>query len=269
MSNPPIIFNRRLVKMHRNRAAKNFEANDFLYKEVVDRLLDRLNDMDRKFDRVLDIGCHTGYFGQNIKGDNKFGTLIQMDLSQNMAVKAGGNSVVADEENLPFAPNSFDLIVSNLVLHWVNDLPGTFMQIRKMLKPDGVFIANIFGENNLEELRIALIKAEEANNKNIAARISPSIDIKTLGGLLQRTGFDLPVSDCETIAVEYSSAIDLLKDIKNMGQSNALARGCNYLSKDVIEDIDRHYCNKSDKDVGKIIANFDILTITGLASNDK
>ena len=138
MSEIPVVFNRRAVRRNRDRAAARFSEHDFLFCEVTERLLDRLDDVARPFPLVLDLGCRTGLVGRLRGTRGRIETLVQCDLSEAMARAAGG--LVADEETLPFASGTFDLVLSALSLHWTNDLPGALAQIRSILKPDGFFL---------------------------------------------------------------------------------------------------------------------------------
>ena len=138
-----------------------------------------------------------------------------------MAGAAGGLCVAGDEELLPFADGSFDLAVSNLSLHWVNDLPGALLQLRRALKPDGLFIGAMLGGDTLFELRRCLMEAELDLTGGVSARISPFAEVRDAGGLLQRAGFSLPVVDSDTLTVTYDSAFKLMADLRGMGETNA------------------------------------------------
>jgi SAM-dependent methyltransferase len=159
-------------------------------------------------------------------------TIVQCDLSPTMMRAARARPcttgparlvTVADEEFLPFADGSFDLIVSCLSLHWTNDLPGALVQARRALKPDGLFLAAILGGETLGELRRALIEAEVAETGGAGPRVSPFADVRDAGALLQRAGFALPVVDADTITVSYENALDLMRDLRGMGEANAIA----------------------------------------------
>jgi malonyl-ACP O-methyltransferase BioC len=231
MSEIPVVFNRRAVRLNRDRAAARFAEHDFLFREVAGRLLDRLDDVTRAFPLALDLGCRTGILRQMLEGRNKVGTLIQCDLSERMVRIAGGVTpagvrsfaAVADEEALPFAPGTFDLVVSALALHWTNDLPGALVQIRRALKPDGLFLGALFGADTLQELRRALTEAELDVAGGASPRVAPFADVRDLGTLLQRAGFALPVVDVDTIAVSYADPLRLMRDLRGMGEANAVA----------------------------------------------
>ena len=189
------IFNRTAIRRNRDRAAKNLRSHDFLFVESAERLTDRLRDFPRSFPLALDLGCHGGELARCLAGRDKIKTLIQTDFSPSMAQLAATQqepAVVCDEEALPFVESKFDLVLSNLSLHWVNDLPGTFIQIRRALKPDGLFMAALLGGRTLNELRTALYLAESELEGGLSPRVSPLIDVRDLGNLMTRAGFALP-----------------------------------------------------------------------------
>jgi NADH dehydrogenase [ubiquinone] 1 alpha subcomplex assembly factor 5 len=223
MSDPMRVFDRRRLRLHRDRAAPNLSAYDFLLREVAERLADRLRDINRSFTSALDLGCHTGETGRSIDGLGRADVLIRCDISYEMARRAGACALVADEEFLPFGPDAFDLAVSNLSLHWVNDLPGALLQVRRALRPDGLFLAAMLGEGTLAELRECLMQAEIEVAGGISPRVSPFAELRDIGGLLQRAGFSLPVVDRDRIVVTYDNAMKLFTDLRNMGEGNALA----------------------------------------------
>ena len=160
MSDAMNVFDRRMVRAHRERAATGFAAFDFLFRETAERLADRVLDVARSFPLAVDIGCHNGLLRDTLVAGGRVESMVQSDLSEAMVRQAAGPALVADEEALPFAEGHFDLAVSNLTLHWVNDLPGTLLQIRRCLKPDGLFLAATLGGDTLIELRECLMAAE-------------------------------------------------------------------------------------------------------------
>ncbi|WP_043743852.1 methyltransferase domain-containing protein [Paramagnetospirillum magneticum] len=263
------IFDRRLVRKHRDRAAGNFVAHDFLVREVAERLADRLDDVKRRFPVALDLGCHTGEMADTLKGRGGIETLVQCDLSPAMAAKAAANghpTLAADEEWLPFAAHSFDLVVSCLSLHWVNDLPGTLLQIRRVLKPDGLFIAALLGAGTLGELRQSLQESELAEEGGVSPRVAPFADVKDLGALLQRAGFTLPVADADTVPVSYADPMRLMADLRGMGETNAVAEQRKGLTRraTLLRAIALYQERFAGPD-GRLPATFQVLTMTGWA----
>lgn len=260
------VFDRTLVKEHRNRAAATWDDFNFLHHEVAERLCDRLDDVIRNFPLALDLGCHGGEIAKVMAGRDKIGQLVQCDLSEKMTRKADeadSLSVVADEEVLPFAPNSFDLIVSNLSLHWTNDLPGALLQINRALKPDGLFIGTMFGMETLRELRQCLNDAEIEVDGGLSPRISPFADVRDCGMLLQRAGFNLPVVDADAITVSYENPMKLLKDLKGMGENNkVLERRKSFTKRNLLFKAMERYMSEFSDDDGRYPATFQVMYMT-------
>ncbi len=220
------VFERALVRHRRDRAAPRLGQADFLLREGAARLADRLFDVTRDFPLALDLGCHTGQLGTELHGHPKVGHLMQCDFSTGMACGAFAANAqptfVADEEALPVAEGSLDLVVSNLSLHWVNDLPGAFTQIRRALKPDGLFLCTLFGGETLRELRVALMEAETEVAGGVTPRVSPFVDVRDAGNLLTRAGFALPVADADNVTVTYADMFKLMADLRAMAETNTV-----------------------------------------------
>jgi SAM-dependent methyltransferase len=258
-----MVFDRRTVRRHRDRAAVAFDRHDFLLREVGERLVDRLDDVRRVFPRALDVGCHDGTIGRLLGNRGGVRSLVQCDLSLAMAGRADGVAVVADEEALPFAPASFDLVLSLLSLHWVNDLPGTLAQIRRALRPDGLFLAAMLGGQTLKELRQALMEAEVAIEGGLSPRVAPFADVRDAGGLLQRAGFALPVVDTETITVSYADPLRLLADLRGMGETNAVIERRKTLSRrETLFAAAGRYRDGFADATGRVPATFQVLYLT-------
>ncbi|GBQ68608.1 methyltransferase [Ameyamaea chiangmaiensis NBRC 103196] len=213
------IFDRRAVRIHRERAARTIGAVEPILDEAAERLLERLDDTTRRFTRALDIGGR-GVVAPRLRARGI--DVISCDLSPAMARLSGGPCVCADEEALPFGPNSFDLVIANLSLHWVNDLPGALVQIRHALCPDGLFLASMPVLPTLAPLRATLMEAEVELRGGASARVSPFPELRDCAGLLQRARFALPVADAETLMLEYQTGLALLRDLRAAGETNAL-----------------------------------------------
>jgi len=268
------VFNRQTVRRHRNRAATTLGAHDFLFRDGAERLADRLADIKRTFPLALDLGCHTGQLARALQGRGGVETLVQCDLAPAMAAKARGAAagglgtpaVAGDEEALPFADGAFDLVLSNLSLHWVNDLPGALIQIRRALKPDGLFLAALFGGDTLKELRQALAEAEIAEEDGLSPRVSPFADVRDAGGLLLRAGFALPVADADTLTVSYAEPAKLMADLRAMGESNAVALSRKgFTRRQTLAAAARRYTELFAGGDGRVPASFQIVTLTGWA----
>lgn len=216
------VFDRKLIRARRERASIDAGAHDFLYREVALMLADRLLDINRGFPLALELGARQDILSKALTGKGGIKMLVAADAAAGM-VRNQIFPVVADEELLPFRENAFDAVFSNLSLHWVNDLPGALIQIRRVLKPDGVFLAALFGGETLKELRLAMMEAELDVFGGMSPRISPFIDLRDMGALLQRAGFALPVVDFETLRVSYPDVNALMRDLKGMGETNAIS----------------------------------------------
>ena len=260
------IFNRILVRQRRQAAAQYFAGHDFITNLASDYIIQRLVETGIKRNIALDIGCHTGGLGKKLLSNGVSKNIFYCDLSENMVRQADGIKLVADEECLPFANASFGLIVSSMSMHWINDLPGTLLQIRKCLNEEGVFIASMPGIETLKELRHCLMEAEIEITGGTAPHISPFVDLKTIGHLLGRAGFNRPVSDSEIIHIAYKDMHALLKDIRAAGEQSALIKRSNYLCKEVVALASEKYRNYYSDGDGGILATAEIITITGLAA---
>ena len=186
MADSHFIFDRRRVRRHRDRAAAHAGEHDFLLQAMAERIADRLADFGRVFPLALDLGAHHGVLAEHLQGKG-VKTLVQSDVSARMIGRTKDYACVADEEFLPFAANSFDLVVSAGSLHWVNDLPGALIQIRQVLKPGGLLLAMLPGGETLKELRRSFEQAELAASGGISPRISPFVDVRSAAGLVAPT----------------------------------------------------------------------------------
>jgi SAM-dependent methyltransferase len=259
-----LVFDRALVRRRRTRAAPCFNNHKALLDASADMLMERIDDVTRNFTTILDLGAHDGALAQRLRKDDKL--VISADLSEAMLRLKDGPAVAMDEEFLPFAENSFDLIVSNLSLHWINDLPGAFVQIKRALRPGGLFLAALPGGETLRELRQALLKAELEVNGGISPRLSPTISLLTASHLMQRAGFDLPVVDHELCQLAYPDMLALMQDLRGMGETNAHRQRLKNLTARQLfaaaaaaYELDRTGANN-------IIASFDIVFLHGWKS---
>ena len=214
------VFDRRAVRLHRNRAAGQVGRVAPILEDVADRLLDRLDDTTHRFTQALDVGGR-GVIAPKLRARGI--GCVSLDLSARMVAANGGPAVAGDEEALPFAPGSFDLVVANLSLHWVNDLPGALIQLRLALRPDGLLLASLPALGTLDGWRATLTEAEALLTGGASPRISPFPDLRDCAGLLQRAGFALPVADADEIEVLYANPLDLVADLRAAGETNAVA----------------------------------------------
>ena len=219
---PPAIFDRRLVRRRLARAAAA-GAQEFLLVHASKEVCERLSSIKRKFSAVLDAGTPSPWLAARLADRLRPGLLVRMTP---LAETAGDGTllrVLGDEESLPLAPKCFDLAVSALSLQNLNDLPGALAQLRRVLKPDGLFLGCLLGGQSLHELRTALAVAETEIYGGISPRVAPFADVRDMGGLLQRAGFALPVADTEPVTVRYAGIVGLMADLRAMGATNALA----------------------------------------------
>lgn len=260
------IFDRALLRDRRDRSARRGGDHDFLFQEVAGRLTDRLEDVSRRFDLALDLGARDGTLGRALLTSGKAGKVIFADRATGFAAHCheGGPSIVADEEMLPFAPGTFDLIVSNLALHWANDLPGALVQANRALRPDGLFQAAVLGGETLSELRHCLMDAEEEISGGVSPRVSPMVDLRDAAGLLQRAGFALPVADLDRIEVTYDDPFRLMADLRAMGETNALRdRLRRPTRRAVFLRAAQLYAERHRRSDGRLTARFDIIYLHG------
>jgi SAM-dependent methyltransferase len=223
MAASPVIFDRMLLRSRRRRAAA-LGPTTFLLDRVAEDVGDRLATVLRHFDLALDLGTPGDAVRRVLAASGKVGTVIAADvLAHSDAAADTSLKVVADAEALPFRDASLDLVVSALALQFVNDLPGALIQIRRALKPDGLFLAALAGGDTLTELRQAFAAAEAEVEDGVSPRVAPFADLRDLGALLQRAGFALPVTDVDRVIVRYASPLALMHDLRRMGATNVLA----------------------------------------------
>jgi SAM-dependent methyltransferase len=252
------IFDRRLLKLRRDRSAAQWRHYDFLKREAQERLGECLADITRGFPRALNLGCHSGGLMEALKGRGGIKTLVECDLAEKFLP-----DIVCDEEYLPFAENSFDLVLSALSLHHVNDLPGALIQIKRALKPDGLFLALLPGAGTLKELRASIVGASAEHGFALSPRISPFVEIRDAGALLMRAGFALPVADSDTLTVEYNDAFRLMADLRGMGESNVLlGQRRTFTPRQQMAAIADYYHTHFAGENGAVPATFEFVTLT-------
>jgi len=265
-TDPLLVFDRATLRQRRERAARHWDNHAFLKREIATRLVERLDDVRRRFVTALDLGCHGDEIATALGGQETVQTLVRADLGLGFARTAQGPTVVADEEALPFAPQSFELVLSAMDLHWVNDLPGALIQIARILKPDGLFLGAMLGGGTLWQLRQALTAAESEVESGLSPRVSPFADLRDAAGLLQRAGFALPVADSETIDVEYENALALMRDLGAMGESNLVAeRRRGFSRRATLLRAAEIYGERFALPSGRVAASFEVLFLHGWA----
>jgi len=249
----PEIFDRAARRRRRDRAAPDWRAHDFLRAAMLDGIGERLASVTRDFRDVLDLGCFDGAFAPPPGA-----AVTRIDAGAVFAMQAGG--IQADEDRLPVAPASFDLVISAGVLDSVNDVPGALAQIRRALRPDGLFLGAFVGGQSLGHVRAAFRAAER---ERPAARFHPMIDVRSAGDLLVRAGFALPVADGETLSVRYPDLFRLIADLRGMAASNVL-RDRVPLTRGILTAAAQAFAERADPD-GRIAERFDLIFLTGWA----
>jgi SAM-dependent methyltransferase len=279
---PPLIFDRSQLRARRRRGLR-LGAETFLLDRVAEDFADRLQAVVRRFDLAVDLGTPTAAVRAALLRNGAIGSVIALDpmmdalpppypppLAGEGRVGAGdhvvavASRVVADEEALPFADNTLDLVVSGLSLQAVNDLPGVLVQIRRALKPDGLFVAALLGGDTLAELRQSFATAESELDGGASPRVAPFPDLRDMGALLQRAGFALPVTDVGRITVRYATPFALLRDLRRMGATNPLVerRRVPLRRATLMRAMEVYATCFADSD-GRVRASFDIIWLSG------
>jgi SAM-dependent methyltransferase len=261
MSQNPAIFDRQLLRA-RQRRARALGAETFLIDRIAADLGERLSEVLRQFERAVDLGTPTDAVRRALAESGKVATLVS---AAPMAGPGGASlRVAADEEALPFADGSLDLVVSALALQFVNDLPGTLIQIRRALKSDGLLLAALIGGDSLTELREAFAQAESEIEGGVSPRVAPFADVRELGALLQRAGLALPVVDSDRLTVRYQSVFDLMRDLRRMGATNMLVeRSRTPLKRATLARMAEIYTQRFADPDGRLRATFEIAWLSG------
>jgi len=267
MSQGPTIFDRRLLRARQQRARALGPAT-FLLDRVAEELAERLRVVLRRFECAVDLGTPTDAVAQALAASGKVATIVAAtpDAAQR---DASLPRVAADEEALPFAAGSLDLVVSALALQFVNDLPGALIQIRRALKPDGLLLAALIGGESLSELRDAFAQAESEIEGGVSPRVAPFADLRELGALLQRAGFALPVVDSDRLTVRYQSVLALMRDLRRMGATNVLSeRRRSSLKRATLARMTEIYVQRFADADGRLRASFEVVWLSGWAPHE-
>ncbi len=250
-----LIFDRPLRALRRDRARAGLPAHDFLYAIMVEELLDRLSTVTRPLPEVLLIGCPDDRLKLALEAMGK--RVACCDPGFVAAQAAGG--VQADEDALPFADASFDLVIACGTLDTIDDLPGALILMRRILRPDGLLLASLAGAGSLPRLRAALLAGE---GDRPGQHIHPLVDVRAAGDLLTRAGFAMPVADSETLSVRYGDILTLMRDLRGMGAGNVLASRPPMLTRDVLMRAAAHFADAADPD-GKTAEQITLLFLSG------
>ena len=267
MSASPTIFDRALLRARRARAAA-LGAETFLIDRVAADMAERLSAVVRPFERAVDLGTPNDALRRALVESGRIGSMIAVEPAAHR-LDAEFIRVAGDEEALPFAEASLDLVVSGLAFQFVNDLPGTLVQIRRALRPDGLLLAALIGGETLSELREAFAVAESEIEGGVSPRIAPFADLSDIGALMQRAGFALPVVDTDRITVRYDSVLDLMRELRRMGATNVLhERRRKPLKRATLERVADIYGDRFTDEDGRMRATFEIVWLSGWAPHE-
>ncbi|KIM25179.1 hypothetical protein M408DRAFT_74685 [Serendipita vermifera MAFF 305830] len=276
ITQPFAVFDRNVKRIQRDRAAsknggEDSRTVDYLRNEVADRMIERLLDIKRTYNSILDVGSGPGHFSRLIES-KLTKKVVMLDMSEKTLRRDDDSEfegkwlipverIHADEENLlqAIAPGSQEAVVSCLSLHWVNDLPGVLVQIREVLRTDGVFLGALLGGDTLFELRTALQLAELEREGGISPHISPMTDTRDVSNLLGRAGFSLLTVDIEDVTVAYPSMFELLQDLGDMGEGNAVIGSRHLLHRDTLMAASAAYQALHGNEDGTIPATFQVI----------
>ncbi len=262
-SGPPIIFDSQRRTARLERSEKRFAGADFLHARAAQNAVDSLDALLRDWPEVADLSAHPGPFAAALSDSHAAGRVGPVKIVGDRTSRAGPGNAPLD---LP--DGSQDLIVSLMSLHWANDLPGALSQIRRALKPDGLFVGTLLGAGTLKELRAVLTEAELEQRGGAQARVSPFADGFDGAALLQRAGFALPVSDVDRLTVRYPDLFGLIRDLRAMGETNVLAGSGRPLTRGIIARAAQLYAEKFGEPDGRIPATFEIVHLAGWAPHE-
>lgn len=266
----PIVFDRKALADRRRRAIRNaVPGADFLVDIAADEIAARLDAVSRSFGTAVAIGGPTDALARAVASSGKAERVLRADLFARGPDGAHPADLVLDDEILPFADASLDLVVSGLTLQWVNDLPGTLVQIRRALRPDGLFLATFAGADTLGELRQAFLAAESEASGGASPHVAPFADLRDLGALLQRTGFALPVTDQDRLTLRYASPLHLMRELAAMGAGNVLAgRARGLMPPSLLARAAGHYAEAAADPDGRVRATISLVSLSGWAPHE-
>lgn len=263
----PQIFDRKLLARRRARTQSAGLVDDVLLPRIAEDLGDRLSAVLREFHLALDLGTPGPDVAAALAGNTRVGHVLRM--SDATSVAPAGIALMGDAEHLPFADGKLDLVVSGLALHWINDLPGALIQIRRSLRPDGLFLAAMVGGDTLTELRQCFAQAEAELAGGISPRVAPFVDVRDLGALLQRAGFKLPVTDVDRLTFRFGSIFGLFRDLRMLAATNVLSERLRKpLSKRLLARVADIYAERFADADGRLRATVDIIWLSGWAAHE-
>ena len=257
-------FDRNLVRTRLSQAMTSPGYPDFLHQRAAEDIIDRLDLILRVFETAVVIADKPDNLAEKLSATERFKHIITAQTASTTTA-----DIVCDDETFPFADHSLDCVISLLSLHHINDMPGALVQISRALKPDGLFMAALLGGTTLNELRHAWLAAESELTGSATLRVAPFADIRDMGGLLQRAGFALPVVDTDPVTVTYSDALSAMREIKQMGLSNALSeRGKAFVRPSMLARACAAYENEFALSNGRVPVTFEIFYLTGWSPHE-
>lgn len=269
MPPPSPIFDRSLARRRLARAAARGTMEDFLLVRAIEDFDARLSAIKREFSDILDVGTPVSRLAAFLVERLRPRLFVRLAPLMETAGVEPLLRLIGDEESLPLAPERFDLAITALSLQNLNDLPGALLQLRRVLKPDGLFLGCLLGGTSLHELRTALAVAETEMSGGVSPRVAPFADVRDMGGLLQRAGFALPVTDSEIVTVRYASMFGLMADLRAMGATNVLtARLRKPAAKGFFIRAAEVYARRFADPGGRVRATFEMIFLSGWAPHE-
>jgi SAM-dependent methyltransferase len=273
-SGAPLIFDTNVLRLRKRRALReankpNARDGGFLRDSTATDVRERLDTVERHFDQALDLSDDDGKTAALLAASERVQSMARLVSDPSLVADDAVDAMVGTQDHLPVAPESLNLVTSVLALQWVNDLPGTLIQIRRALKPDGLFLGALIGGNSLHELRDVLAAEEDEATGGASPRVIPFVDVRDFGGLLQRAGFALPVTDVDTLTVRYGNLFVLMADLRAMGATNPLVhRSRRPWTKTRAVRAAQIYAERHADQDGRIRATFQIVSFSGWAPSD-
>jgi SAM-dependent methyltransferase len=273
-SGAPLIFDTNVLRLRKRRALReankpNARDGGFLRDSTATDVRERLDTVERHFDQALDLSDDDGKTAALLAASERVQSMARLVSDPSLVADDAVDAMVGTQDHLPVAPESLNLVTSVLALQWVNDLPGTLIQIRRALKPDGLFLGALIGGNSLHELRDVLAAEEDEATGGASPRVVPFVDVRDFGGLLQRAGFALPVADVDTLTVRYGNLFVLMADLRAMGATNPLVhRSRRPWTKTRAVRAAQIYAERHADQDGRIRATFQIVSFSGWAPSD-
>jgi len=259
----PALFDQKAIRLRLQRAIRQGPA-DFLLARVADDLVDRLAVLTKRFPRALDWASCGPHGAEVLATSDRIDQVVRASLVPDVMDFAPWQSLIVDGGLVPFGGQTFDLVSSLLALQIVDDLPGALVQLRRVLRPDGLLVGCVLGGETLTELRQVLAAAEIDCEGGLSPRVAPFVDLRDMGGLLQRAGFALPVTDSDQVTVRYKDIFGLIADLRAMGATNPLlARQRKPMGKATLLRASELYREKFGDPDGRIRASFEIIWFSG------